>query len=211
MEYCVHGVRVSLVYPQDITKSSVAQAVVVPTNQFLCGSNNKDYWLFKSRKNVETRVHEECGHSLQQELDSLPFLHEGSKDKAAIGSVVKTSAYGNLQHMKSLYHVVVPRTYSTVNTLHISQLYQSFLNCISMAFQEDGVNHLGMPALGCGIGAIEPRISCEAFTAACEIISKNDKSDCECRFIEVSFIENKPFVIWQKYLSSFTMSTVSIA
>ena len=168
MSFCVHGVKVILAYPQDITSSRVAEALVVPTNSFLCGSSNKDYWLFKSRKNVETRVHEECGQSLQRELDSLPFINEDSKNKAAVTAVVKTLAYGNLKRMQNLYHVVVPRTYSTVNDSHIDQLHQSYQNCMSMAFDESGIKKLGMPALGCGIGAMEPQISCEEFVRAVE-------------------------------------------
>lgn len=190
-----------LVYPQDITLPMDYDALVVPTNSFLCGSKNKGYWLFRARKNVETRVHEKAGSALQKELDtSVPFLNEESKIKGKVGDVIRTSAYGDLKHMKSLYHVVVPRTYSTQTPKHIDELRECYQKVLEIAILESGVEKVGMPSLGSGIGGIEPNISADQFIAACEQL--DGKLSVEC-----SFIERKPFIMWQKALEKYKRST----
>lgn len=204
-EHDVHGFSVDLVYPQDITEGSSCQALVCPTNSFLCGSSNTGYWLFRARVNVETRVHAMAGSSLQKELDTLPYLNSESKIKANVGDVIKTRAYGTLaQHLQCLYHVVVPSiAYSQQTPRHIEELRTCYLKVIETACLESGVEKLGIPSLGSGVGNIDPTESANQFIAACQEKNQQEQQARRQLSVEVSFVEKRPFILWQKALAKY--------
>ena len=58
---------------------------------------------------------------------------------------------------------------------------------------------LSMPALGCGIGDIDPRLSAQSFLSALDLALGAEKEGVLDR-IEFSFIEKKPFLIFSKLL-----------
>ena len=154
--------------------------------------------MFKGRKNCETRIHEEAGPDLMRELKQLPILDE-TKMKARVTDVIRTAASGNLSHFKCILHVVGPRTYNVVNDAHLVELQQTYLNCIQSAMREEGAMTLSMPALGCGIGDIDPRLSAQSFLSALDLALGAEKEGVLDR-IEFSFIEKKPFLIFSKLL-----------
>ena len=91
--FVVAGIRVD-VEMCDILSKSPADAVVSCANMTLCGSVNKSYWMFAGRKNVETRIHEEAGPALLEELRKISLQDGATLESKVKGSPGRTCGWG---------------------------------------------------------------------------------------------------------------------
>lgn len=133
-------------------------AIVNCSNLSLSGSENqKAYWMFSGRKNVDTAIHAAAGPALLAACLSIPEIKNGVR--CEIGQCKSTPACGKIKS-KYIIHTVGPRdgdspdrTYDLLRSSYYSTFYEA---------QRLQLKSIAVPAISCGIGNIPPHMSARA-------------------------------------------------
>ena len=198
--------QISLVHG-DITTSS-CEAIINCNNLSLSGSQQqKAYWQFAGRSNVDSAIHQKAGPELQIACDKFNFKR--GTIKCEVGDVMSTKAY----KLDSQYiiHAVGPRYNSLPEVNAASKLLETcYVNCFKEA-DNLKVASIAVPAISCGINEVPPYISSAAFVDAVVRYLSSRSSSSRLMKIECYMFESKTFQAWDKSLtesSSFSCSMI---
>ena len=147
------------------------------SNKGLNGSQNqKAYWMFAGRGNVDTAIHKLAGPELQRDCNSIDYKFSSLSDpnstarftKCDVGEVWITLAYGGLKS-KVVAHTVSPRYYDVGDDECVSALMDSY-SSVFLASSLLRAQSICFPAIGCGICEVPPRLSATAFISAFALV-----------------------------------------
>ena len=188
----------------DISKLQEHDVLVNCSNSSMSGSfNQKSYWMFAGRKNVDTALHQAAGPQLLEACLSFPEIKTGVR--CEIGQSKITNAFGSV-NSKYIVHTVGPRynnnqNFQLTNNLLVSCYFSSLVLADTV-----GSKSIAFPAISCGVGDLPPHVSATASIQAMNKYYESDGDACRQRrsvtTISFCMIESKTWWAWQKAMKS---------
>lgn len=172
---------------------AAAAALVVPSNQHMCGNANHTAWWFSGRRNVDGKVREACGEELREEIRRMKAAWKETTAAAAGATTflppgkVRTTSAPHLDGVAHLLHVVGPSTAATSATAS-RQLETTYRRCLEMAAGDLNMKTLFVPALCTGVFRMPFATSAEAAVRAVDGFLSDEEEGDGCGLREINFV-----------------------
>lgn len=189
-------INVSIVIGDIVKLPHKHDAIVNCSNLSLSGSfQQKSYWMFAGRKNVDTSIQNVCGPKLLEACLNFPLI--ASHKRCNVGDAVVTPAFDFIG-TKYIIHTVGPRYDMDQSFCFNVALKSSYL----ASFRQGdliGAESIAFPAISCGIGNAPSHVAATAcWDALAEYLMNSPQQQSKLKKITFCLFEKKTFSAWVK-------------